>query len=195
MSSTMNTVIRFFWYFFSRLLKWAIAISFVFLAFFMAMDYMNVQTLTKDGLHVRAQVIIKGNDPTTLSNVFTKSFLEQDDMLDSDLYQSFNVSDFDYNADIGFALIFPWQNEVILRVEEKVTNINAEPYSTENTDADEEVPAWDNAVYNVTLVRYEDNWRVSAMEYVEPLPAPSPTPSPSPSPAGSPSAAVSGSSS
>ncbi|MGI5849389.1 MAG: hypothetical protein ACOX8Q_04925 [Christensenellales bacterium] len=177
MSTTLTVVLKFLWYLFSRLLIWAVAIGFVVLAFFMAMDYMNTQTLTKDGLQVRAQVVLKGGDPTTLSKIFSKNFLENDKMLDSNVYQQFKVSDFDYRADIGFTLIFPWQKIVTLHVTEEVSNIVADAYSSENNDINETVPQWKNAIYNITLIRYEDNWRITSMDLLELLPEPTPSPS------------------
>ncbi len=186
MPTALKVVLRFLWYLFSRLLIWAIAIAFIILSFFVAMDYMNVQILTKDGMKVRAEVIIKGDDPTALSKVFSKGFLEHDDMLESDAYRQYIVSDFDYSADMNFILIFPWNDTVTVRVTEEVSNIDAEVYANAENAAQisETPPEWDNAVYDVTLVAYEDNWRIVSMELVEYLPKPSPSPTipPTPSP-------------
>ncbi len=182
MPPTFNVVLKFLWYLFSRLLVLAAAVGLIVLAFFMAMDYMNASILTKDGLHVRASVIIRGSDPTTLSKVFSKSFLENDELLDSDIYQQYKVSDFDYDAEISFALVFPWQNSVTLQVTEKVTNITAQATPATESGLSETPQPWENAVYNVTLVRYEGSWRVVSMELIEILPSPSPSPSPSPTP-------------
>lgn len=189
--TALKVVLRFLWYLFSRLLIWAVAIAFIILSFFVAMDYMNVQILTRDGMQVRAEVIIKGDDPTALSKVFSKSFLEQDDMLKSDAYRQYIVSNFDYAANINFVLIFPWNDIVTLRVTEEISNIDAEVYANaENAgQASETPPEWDNAVYDVTLVSYEENWRIVSMELVEYLPKPSPSPTPTPEP--SPSATAS----
>lgn len=178
MPTAVRVVLRFLWYFVSRLLVWALAIGFIVLAFFAAMDYMNVRILTSDGLQVRAAVIIQGEDPTTLSKVFSKGFLEQDTMLNSDKYQDYLVSDFDYEIEIGFALILPWQNTAKLRVTEQVSKIKAEVYtSNEKTETVSETPpAWENAVYDITLARYEDNWRIVGMEQIEVLPQPTPSP-------------------
>lgn len=176
--TAVRVVLRFLWYFVSRLLVWALAIGFIVLAFFAAMDYMNVRILTSDGLQVRAAVIIQGEDPTTLSKVFSKGFLEQDTMLNSDKYQDYLVSDFDYEIEIGFALILPWQNTAKLRVTEQVSKIKAEVYtSNEKTETVSETPpTWENAVFDITLARYEDNWRIVGMEQIEVLPQPTPSP-------------------
>jgi hypothetical protein len=175
LSSAMQVLLKFLWYLFSRLIIWGAAVGLVFLAFFMAMDYMDASVLTKDGMQVRAEVIIKRSDPTTLSKVFSKGFLENDGMLKSSEYLQYQVSDFDYSAETGFALIFPWQNTVTLSVTEKVTNIKAQPAPGADSSLSETPPGWENAIYNVQLVRYEDSWRIVSMELARVIPAPTPT--------------------
>ncbi len=193
MSPSFRVVLRFLWFFLTRLLICSLVVGLVVLAFFAAMDYMNVQTLVKDGLQVRADVVLTGDDPSLLSKVFSKSFLEQDTLLKSTAYQPFDVSDYDYKSDVGFALVLPWQSTVTIRVTEKVTDIKAELYATEEDQAVQaSAPLWDNGIYDVTVTRYEDNWRIVSMELVEMLPQPSPTPAPNlsatPEPSPSPTA-------
>ena len=106
------------WYLFSRILIWAVAAALVVLSFFAAMDYMNVQILVKDGLQLRAKVIIQGDDPTALSKVFSRNFLEQDALLSSSVYRSYSIKNVDYSAKVDFQLIMPWQNAVELTVTE-----------------------------------------------------------------------------
>ena len=192
MPPALRVVLRFLWYVFSRIFVWGIAVALVVLAFYAAMDFMNAQILTKDGLQLRAEVIIKGDDPTALSKVFSKSFLEQDSQLSSGLYRSYVISDLDYSAEVGFHLIMPWQNAITLRVTEEVSGIEGTMLGgAENGGTlSETPPPWQNAVYDVRLVRYEGNWRMDLVELL-PMPTPSPTPSPDLSPTPSPSAAAS----
>jgi hypothetical protein len=96
-------------------------------------------------------------------------------MLKSSPYQQYQVSGFDYSANTDFALIFPWQNAVTLRLTEKVTNIKAQPAPGADTSISETPPEWENAIYNVQLVRYEDSWRIVSIEFVELLPSATPT--------------------
>ena len=134
------------------------------------MDYMNVRILVQDGMQVRAATIIEGDDPTTLSKVFSKSFLEQDTLLNSDAYQLYDVSDYEYDLDVGLALILPWQDQATLKVTEQVTDIDAELYVTAESGVSDTPPAWVNAVYDLTVVRYQENWRIVSMEVSEVLP-------------------------
>lgn len=192
MSPSVRVVLRFLWFFLTRLLICGLVVALIALAFFAAMDYMSIQTLVKDGLQVRAEVVIKEEDPSMLSKVFSKSFLEQDTLLNSTAYEAFNVSSYDYKADIGMALVLPWQKTVTLRVTEEVSGIAAELFDEPEDEKtlDISVPYWDNGIYNVTVTRYEDSWRIVSMDIVEMLPKPTPTPAPSvtttPSPSPSP---------
>ena len=196
MPTALHVVVRFIWYVISRLLVWVLAAGLVVLSFFVAMDYMNARILVQDSMQLRAQVIIKGEDPTTLSQVFSKGFLENDTKLESDIYQQYNISDFDYKIDPGFKLIFPWQKSVTLSVSEEVRDIEGQIYANTETPLSETPPVWDNAVYNMTLVRYEDNWRIVSMDIIEqlpdqtPAPTETPTATPSPTPNTSPSEVI-----
>lgn len=181
MSSGATVVLRFLWYLLSRILIGAVIVGLIVLSFYIAMDYMNVQTLVKDGLHVRADVILKNSDTATLSKVFSKSFLDADTLLVSNMYRPYDISDYNYSADVSFALIFPWSQSVTLEVTEKVTGIKGDLFATTDTTLSETPPAWTNAVYRVKLVRYESNWRVVEMEQIEVLPAPTPSVTPTPS--------------
>lgn len=192
MPPKLTLVLRFLWYLFSRILIWAVAAALIVLSFFAAMDYMNVQILVKDGLQLRAKVIIQGEDPTALSKVFSRNFLEQDALLSSNVYRSYSIKNVDYNAKVGFQLIMPWQNAVELTVTEEIKRIDgtlaggAEKSST----LSETPPPWQNAVYRVRLVRYEDNWRIVSMTQVKALPSPTPSPTPKPAPTATPRTAI-----
>ena len=192
MPPKLSIALRFLWYLFSRILIWAVAAVLVVLSFFAAMDYMNVQILVKDGLQLRAKVIIQGDDPTALSRVFSRSFLEQDELLSSNVYRSYSIKNVDYSAKVDFQLILPWQTAVELNVTEEIKRIDgtlaggAEKSST----LSETPPPWQNAVYRVRLVRYEDNWRIVSMTQVEALPSPTPSPTPTPTPTTTPRATI-----
>jgi len=189
---TLRVVLRFLWYLFSRILIWALAAAFVALSFSAAMDYMNVQILVKDGLQLRAKVIIQGEDPTALSKVFSRSFLEQDTLLTSSVYRSYSIKNIDYSARVDFHLIMPWQNAVELTVTEEIRRIDGtlSGGAEQNSTLSETPPPWQNAIYRVRLVRYEGNWRIVSMTQVEALPSPTPSPTPTPAPTATPGTTI-----
>lgn len=176
----MYSFLRFLWYLISRVLIWAAAVGLVLLAFFLAMDYMNTSTLIKDGMHLRAQVVIEGADPSALGKVFSKVFLENDTLLKSSAYRQYKVSDFDYNADCVFTLIFPWQDNVTLRMTEEVSNIQAQVTPDPDSGIPGNPPVWNDAIYDIKLTRTEGSWRIISITTVQTLPANSHSPSVSP---------------
>jgi hypothetical protein len=179
LSESMIKFLRALWYLVSRLLIWGSIIPLVLLSFYAAMDYMNVRILSSDGLEARAGVIIAGDDPTPLSKVFSKGFLDGDTMLYSNLYRQYIVSDFDYSIEMPIIIIMPWKDTVVLRITEEIDDIEAEVYASVENSAtvSETPPEWNNATYDLTLVRYENNWRIVSMEEVvnEPTGSPSQT--------------------
>ena len=120
-----------------------------------------------------------------MTKVFSKSFLENDTLINSDAYRQYKVSDFDYSADCNVVLIFPWQSSVTLRVTEKITNLEAQVTPDEDSGLSPTPPNWENAVYNIKLIRYEGSWRIVSMTKIEVLPSPTPFPSASESPSDS----------
>ncbi len=179
MSERTIKFLRFLWYLVSRVLIWGAIVPLVLLSFYAAMDYMNVRILTSDGLEARAGVIIAGDDPTPLSKVFSKGFLDSDTMLYSNLYRQYIVSDFDYTIEIPIVVIMPWRDTVVLRITEQIDDIEAEVYaSVENSaSVSETPPEWNNATYELTLVRFENNWRIVSMEEMQEEPTGSVAPS------------------
>lgn len=175
-------MLRFTWFLLSRIFLACCIVGLIVLSFYAAMDYMNVQVLTKDGLNLRADVIIKGDDPTSLSHMFSKNFLDNDMLLKSDTYRPYIDSHYDFKADTDFILIFPWQNTATLRVTEEISKIRGELFMMTDSAVGlpETPPEWDNGIYDITLRRFEDNWRIVSMELVELLPKPPPTPTPIP---------------
>lgn len=135
-------------------------------AFLLSMDYMTVNTLLKDSFLLRAKVVMQGEDESELTNVFSKTFLQNDAKLTSTIYDNYNVLNFIYEMDVNFTLIFPWQNEVKIIVTERVPYIDGELLNadTSNTNDDSQLPQWQDGIYLIALVRSDGNWKITKME-------------------------------
>jgi len=167
---------------------------------FLSMDYMTVNTLVKDSFLLRAKVVMQGEDESELTNVFSKTFLQNDAKLDSTIYNDYNISNFIYDMEVGFTFIFPWQNEVKVIATERVSYVEGEPTASDTSsseDEDGEVPEWQDGIYRITLIRSDGNWKITEMETIklldkeEPITQASPIPSESADPNVSPSASSS----
>jgi len=138
-------------------------------SFLAAKDYMNINVLISDGLKERAGVVLKGDDSANLSRIFTEEYLRRDDKLRTDTYDDYVIRSYLQDIDIGFKLIMPWKQQVTILVSETISQIDGElpkDSQTENmTEEDIRPPAWNGAVYLVTLERHETAWRITNMEW------------------------------
>lgn len=176
---------RFFKYLLSRIIILGIAAFFVVIAFFVCMDYMNVNILIRDGFYKRAATIMHINDdPSILVKVFTKSFIDKDTLLSSHEYDDYIVRGFNHKLDVDFKLIFPWDRYIQIDITEKISDIDGELPSEEEGAKSIQPPPWQDALYRLTLARDEDNWRITGMELLEKLPKPVESESQKPSESG-----------
>lgn len=161
--------------------------------FFLSMDYMTVNTLLKDSFLLRAKVVMQDEDQSELTNVFSKTFLQNDAKLASTIYDNYNIINFIYEMDVGFTLIFPWQNEVKVIAIERVPYVDGELLTTDTsgTSTDSKIPEWQDGMYAITLVRSDGNWKITKMQTMKlldkekPITQASPVPSASVSPSAS----------
>lgn len=184
------------WIYIVRRFGWYLLILFLLIfAFFFSMNYMTINTLVQDSFLLRANVIMQGEDKSELTNVFSKTFLQNDAKLESTIYDDYNIMNFIYEMNVGFTLIFPWQNEVKVIATERVPYIAGELSTTDTSNAGTEsnVPEWQDGIYAITLVRSDGNWKITKMETLKlldkekPITQASPVPSASANPSANPS--------
>ncbi len=168
---------RFIRYFLWRILMLAVIVGLVALSFFVCMDYMNVNILIRDGFYKRASTIIMGDDPSILVKVFTKSFIDKDTLLKSQVYNGYVIRGFNHSMDVDFVLIFPWDRVIHVNIAERIPYIDGElPQEQYEGEADksEQPPVWQDARYRLALQRDGDNWKITDMEMLEYLEKPAP---------------------
>ena len=74
----MKYLRRFLWYIAKRLLGLTILAGVLIIAFYLAMNTANITILLKDGMAMRAEVVMKQEDPTDLTKYFDENFLQVD---------------------------------------------------------------------------------------------------------------------
>ena len=77
----MKYLRRFLWYIAKRLLGLTILLGVLIIAFYMAMNTANITILLKDGMAMRAEVIMKQEDEAQLEKYFEENFLQVDTTL------------------------------------------------------------------------------------------------------------------
>ena len=133
----------------------------------------NVNMIIKDAFAKRAQAVLMPQsyytDREMLEKLFTPRALAADDVLKSNYYSAFEVTDYYQNTDAEMKIVWPWLDEVTVKVTESVRDIAGTLIEQDESQQDEEAPkpiGWVNGVYEVTLRKDKltGNWRINSME-------------------------------
>lgn len=164
-------------------------------AFYTAMNISNIYVLLDDGLEKRASTALMQQDSQELPKFFDAAFIDSDPVLTGGTYSHYKITDFEHTVSFQWIWNWPWSNSAKAVVTERVLSIDGSlsaEYLTEEQKAAGAVvrpPAWDNAKYEVRLVKTQDGWRIRALNKLESVAddLPGATPEPEASPGASPS--------
>lgn len=106
----MKYLRRFLWYIAKRLLGLTLLVGVLVIAFYMAMNTANITILLKDGMAMRAEVVMMEENPEQLSKYFEDNFLQVDTVLNIGLSGQLPVQRLQHHrhrppADGGVALV------------------------------------------------------------------------------------------
>jgi hypothetical protein len=167
----IDYLLRFLFYLTSKILLLFFLVALIIISFLVAKDYMNINVLVGDGFSQRASIILKSTDASSLSRIFSQDFIENDDELYSGKYDTFIIRSFIQDIDVDFKLVMPWSKETIVRTKEIIEKIDGELPNDQRYEGMPEhliyPPVWDNAIYDVTLDRFESTWKITRIEKVE----------------------------
>ena len=138
------------------------------LTFVMCMNYVNVEVLIKDSFLKRAAVIIEGDDASTLTQVFSKSFFESDERIYSSDYDDYDITGFGYEMKVPLTLVFAFQSRLVITVTERVYYIDGS-LKSEAADSGKSSmpPEWQDAKYRLTLVKSGGSWWITDIKTVK----------------------------
>ena len=164
------------WYIASRLFLVCLILGIVITVFYYAMNLSNIQIVMKDGLAMRAKVIMGiEQDADLLLKYFHASCLAEDGMLQSaaagsSIYADYNVRGIDHRLSMRFFWTWPWDNNAGLTVEETIPRIDGR---VKGTRADEVIaqkgagalypPAWTSTRYRVGLIKENGQWKIRSL--------------------------------
>lgn len=152
-------------------------------AFKVGMDSMNVYTMLKDGFSLRAQAVMKPTDADAekLTRYFSEHAILTDEALNDETFNDYDISKYYERLDAGHPIVWPWKDEVKLKVVEQVMDIKgtySSEYLMENGLTEEDVseaevvlPEWKNGEFEVTLLRpqsEDESWKIDSIEYLGP---------------------------
>lgn len=174
---------KFVLYILGKCLAIIIAAALIILCFLTAMDTMNVLVMTDDAFQKRTSVILSpldNDDTALLSKIFTEEYLEESGLDTQQTNADYSITAYSERTDTNFALVFPWQDEMVMQVKNTVENISAKLINEANPNPVDSFI--ESGIYKVTLIREEGSWKVSDLELVEEItpddvnPIPTPTP-------------------
>ena len=170
-------------YAFSRFILIFVLIMVLFAAFDIGMNSMNIYTMVKDGFSLRAECVMQpsAEDEEKLTSYFTQNFLNTDEMLNSDIFDDYDVTNYYERVDVGSVIAWPWMDKVTVTIVEQVMDISGTysgEYLREHNLTEDDIkkddivmPSWKNGEYRITLVRPSEegeSWLVDSIEYVSP---------------------------
>ena len=175
----MKYLRRAVWYAVSRLFLVCVVLGMAVMVFYYAMNVTNVYVVLKDGMALRAKVVMYMEDGSELTKYFSQSFIEKDHALqamaaNTSPYQAYNVRGIDHRLEIGFLWVWPWRDEVSVDVTERIPRIDgrakgstAEALVQAGGSAALYPPRWQGARYRAKLRKENDSWHIISLTLQE----------------------------
>lgn len=162
----MGTGIKLLTYFTKRLTTITLIIIILFMITFIAYDCANIYVILEEGMDMRAETVLTGEEAPLLDKFFTQSFIGSDKLLNSDMYEDFIISEYDYKIKVKKVWAWPWSRRAKATIQEIVFDISGEfspQEDVEDTDDEEEtpsvpIPEWENGEKIVELRKMNHRW-------------------------------------
>lgn len=177
----MQYLRRFIWHIASRLLVLTLVLGLMIVGFYYAMNATNIYVVLKDGMALRAQVILGTEDADELTKYFQTSFIQRDPQVQNALagyspYEDYNIRGIDHRLDMSFLWVWPWDTVARVTITERVPRIDGR---VKGSVADEYVekqgtsalypPAWQGMRYQAILVKENGQWHIRSLTVLETL--------------------------
>ena len=171
----MKYLRRFVWYLAGHLLVLVAVLSLMVVTFFYAMNFANVQVVLKDGMAMRAKVVMMDADASELTKYFQSSFLERDQVLLAESpYEDYNIVGIDHRMEMGFFWAWPWDETIRVDITERIPSIDGRIKSSKADAAIAErgesaiyPPDWQSARYRAVLVKENGQWKIKSLTLLE----------------------------
>ncbi len=172
----MQYLRRFAWFFVKRVFWITIAVGTLVIAFYMAMNTANITILLKDGMALRAKVIIMQEEPDKLTNYFNEDFINLDVALQMELqgqspYKNYTITGIDHRIEMKWLWSWPWDDIAHADFVESVPKIDGRLIATlrnqQGDTPDTSPPEWRTAKYRATLIRSSRQWKIESIQLIE----------------------------
>ncbi len=177
----MSYLRRLLWFIAKHLLAATIVFGALIIAFYMAMNTANITILIKDGMAMRAQVIMMKRDPVELSKYFDASFISVDTAINAGLssgspYGNYDITGIDHRTSLEWMWCWPWDEVAHADFVESIPKIDGRIKSALRAEAEAKnpalvyPPAWPTVRYRATLVREGGRWKIASIKLLATLP-------------------------
>ena len=133
--------------------------------------------LANEGMSARAAFVMGNEDFHELTLYFSEPCLAKDDLLNSDAYSRYTITDYGYGLQITRTQIAPWNAHPFIEVIEQVKNIKG---SSNIDDDNTPPPAWIPMRYRLSLGYVRGRWMIIALAIEEKNPELPPVATPNP---------------
>ena len=177
----MSYLRRLLWYIGKCLLVVTMVLGMLIIAFYTAMNTANIMVLLKDGMALRAQVIMMRAEPQPLLKYFQNDFLAADTKLRVGLtsespYANYSVTGIDHRVSMEWMWCWPWDDIAHADFIESVPKIDGRIKAALRAEAEKNdpnsvyPPAWNTAKYRATLIREGGRWKIQSLKLIETRP-------------------------
>lgn len=171
----MKYLRRFLWFTAKQLLAVTMVFGVLIIAFYMAMNTANITILLKDGMALRAQVVIMDKDPEELTKYFQGNFVSLDTAINLGVsgespYADYTVTGIDHRIQMEWMWCWPWDNVARADFVESVPKIDGRIKASLRTEIEKEEPerltppAWTTTRYRATLEREGGRWKIASIK-------------------------------
>ena len=176
MSRNRYTVARkSIWYVLRTLLVVVGVVVLALYVFIGAMHVSNIYVLVTEGMELRAEYILTGENFNELTEYFTEDFLANDQALYDETYGDYTVTNFIYKLDPTGIFVLPWDVVASMEVTESMLSLSG---TANEGAASSTLPPWEAKRYSVKLRRIDGRWYISNLILVEANPETTPGPTP-----------------
>lgn len=177
----MSRFSRFVWYIALRLLIVLLALGLCTFVFYYAMNASNISIVLKDGMALRARVIMMDAEPDDLTKFFQGSWIQRDEALQQALrgespYRLYTVRGIDHRLKVESMWCRPWDKTVkvtftesIPRVDGRLNGNYLEWARSLYGEDYKSVPRWPAGRYSAQLVKENGQWHVRNITLKEAL--------------------------